>query len=103
MYDLRKSNNSDAKLYALSDELDEDLTSVCLIKNDQFVACSTSEGAILFFKWDHFGDFKDRMIGHPNSIDTMIKYDENTLITGAEDGFVRAVSIYPNDIVATLG
>lgn len=33
VYDLRKSNNSDAKLYALSDCMDEDLMSVCLIKN----------------------------------------------------------------------
>lgn len=33
VYDLRKSNNSDAKLYALSDCMDEDLNSVCLIKN----------------------------------------------------------------------
>ncbi len=32
-----------------------------------------------------------------------IKLDENTLITGAEDGFVRGVSVYPNQIVATLG
>mmetsp|Transcript_15456 Transcript_15456/g.1388 ORF Transcript_15456/g.1388 Transcript_15456/m.1388 type:complete len:84 (-) Transcript_15456:473-724(-) len=83
--------------------MEEDLLSVTLVKDSKFVACSTSEGAILLFKWDYFGDFKDRIIGHPNSIDSMIKYDENTLITGSEDGFARAVSVYPNDIIATLG
>lgn len=57
----------------------------------------------MLFKWDWFGDCKDRILGHPNSIEAMIKLDENTLITGAEDGFVRGVSVYPNKVVATLG
>ena len=60
-------------------------------------------GCIYIFKWDWFGDCKDRLIGHPNSIDSMIKLDENTILTGSEDGFLRGVSIYPNKIVSVLG
>jgi hypothetical protein len=33
----------------------------------------------------------------------MIKYDEDTLITGCEDGLIRAVSVLPNRISAILG
>lgn len=33
----------------------------------------------------------------------MIKYDEDTVITGGEDGLIRAVSILPNRILAILG
>lgn len=33
VYDLRKSNNSDSKLYALSDGMEEDLLAVTLIKD----------------------------------------------------------------------
>ena len=55
------------------------------------------------FSWDWFGDCNDRIMGHPNAIDTMVKYDEDTLITGAEDGLVRAVSVHPNSIVSILG
>ncbi len=33
----------------------------------------------------------------------MIKLDENTILTGAEDGFLRGVSIYPNKIIKILG
>jgi len=54
--------------------MEEDLTSVCIIKDGKFICVSTSEGNILIFKWDHFGDFRDRIIGHPNSIDTMVFY-----------------------------
>ena len=53
--------------------MEEDLTSVCIMKSGKFVCVSTSEGNILVFKWDYFGDFKDRVIGHPNSIDAMVQ------------------------------
>jgi len=33
----------------------------------------------------------------------MVKYDEDTIITGCEDGLIRAVSVLPNRIVAILG
>ena len=33
----------------------------------------------------------------------MIKYDEDTIITGCEDGLIRAVSVLPNKIISILG
>ena len=33
----------------------------------------------------------------------MVKYDEDILITGCEDGQIRAVSVLPNEIIAILG
>ena len=32
-----------------------------------------------------------------------MKYDESTVITGGEDGLLRAVSVLPNRILAILG
>lgn len=91
--------------------MEEELTDLCLVKNGKFVCTSTSEGNLLLFKWDYFGDFKDRIIGHPNSIDSIVlihinfqcKIDEHTIITGGEDGLVRGVSIFPNLITGVLG
>ncbi|RWW10320.1 hypothetical protein BHE74_00031704 [Ensete ventricosum] len=31
----------------------------------------------------------DRFLGHPMSIDTLLKLDEDTLISGSEDGVIR--------------
>lgn len=98
VFDLRKPD-----LYAMSDNFEEDLTSIVLTKQGKKVLVSTSEGVINVFSWDWFGDCNDRIIGHPNSIDTMIKYDEDTIITGSEDGLIRAVSVLPNKIIAILG
>ena len=44
-----------------------------LFQNGKFVLCSSSEGVIFIFKWDWFGDCKDRIVGHPESIDAMVK------------------------------
>jgi WD40 repeat protein len=98
VFDLRKK-----ELYAMSDNFEEDLTCVTLMKDSKKVLTSTSEGIINIFSWDYFGDCNDRIVGHPGSIDTMIKYDEETIITGCEDGLIRAVSVLPNKIVAILG
>ena len=63
---------------------------------------ASSEGVLNLFSWDWFGDCNDRIPGHPNSIECIVKYDEDTLITGGEDGLVRAVSVCPNRIIAIL-
>lgn len=73
------------------------------MKNGKFIACSTNEGNIVLYKWGSFLDYVDKIQGHPNSIDAMIKLDENTVITGAEDGFARGISIYPHEITEVLG
>lgn len=97
VFDLKKG-----ELYAMSDNFEEDLTALVLCKYGKKVLASSSEGIINIFSWDWFGDCNDRIVGHPNSIDCMIKFDEDTVITGGEDGLIRAVSVLPNKIVAVL-
>ena len=41
------------------------------------------------------GDISDRFPGHPSSIDCMLKVDEETVLTGSSDGFIRVVSFFP--------
>ena len=98
VFDLRKK-----ELYAMSDNFEEDLTAVTIQKDGRKVLASSSDGTINIFSWDYFGDCNDRIIGHPGAIDTMIYYDEDTVITGCEDGLIRAVSVLPNKILAILG
>jgi WD40 repeat protein len=69
VYDIRKVGKY--KLYALSDNIEDELTSMKLIKNGQKVACGTSEGPIVVFNWDWFGDYKDRILGHPASVNCL--------------------------------
>jgi WD40 repeat protein len=98
VYDLRKNNTSKEKLYALSDQMEEEYLCLALVKDEQKVAVGTSSGTISMFNWDWFGDCKDRLLGHPEGVECMLKYSENVLITGCEDGWIRIVGIYPHSV-----
>lgn len=87
----------------MSDNFEEDLSSLTIMKDGKKVLASSADGVINIFTWDYFGDCNDRIVGHPGPIDTMVKYDEDIVITGCEDGLIRAVSVLPNKIVAILG
>lgn len=66
--------------------MDEDLTAIAMVKNDKFVATSTSEGIIMLFKWDWFGNCKDRILFNASTIDHMVnRY--HTLTFSLTDSF----------------
>ena len=69
-----------------------------IVKNSNNILASTSEGYIEIFNWGWFGDFKDRIKGHPQSVLCMEKYDENLIISGCEDGGVRICSVNPKGV-----
>ena len=73
-----------------------------LVCNGKKVACGTSEGPIVLFNWDWFGDYKDRIVGHPGSVNTLAKLSENMLLSGSEDGLIRNVSLFPNYIKSMI-
>ena len=93
VYDIRQK-----KIFALSDCLEEEITSLEIVKNSNNILASTNEGYIEIFNWGWFGDFKDRIKGHPQSVLCMDKYDENLIISGCEDGGVRICSVYPKGV-----
>jgi WD40 repeat protein len=44
-----------------------------------------------------------RYPGHPQSIDAILKIDEDTVLTGSSDGLVCAVKLLPNGLLDVLG
>ena len=97
VYDLKKHS-----LYALSDNLDEELNCLLSIKGCNHILCGSGEGNILIFNWNWFGDFKDQIRGHPEGINSMDKYNDNIIFTGCEDGGIRICSIYPKGMRGIL-
>lgn len=69
-----------------------------LTQDESKVTVGTSSGDIAVFNWDWFGDCKDRIVGHPESVECMIKFTENVIITGGEDGWIRIVGVYPHSL-----
>lgn len=101
VYDIRtsKKQNNKLNLFALSDLMEEELNDVQVLKSGSVLACGTSSGVIQLYKKGWYGDCSDRITGHPFSVDTTVKYSENILITGSEDGWVRFSHVHPNKVV----
>lgn len=97
-YDIRKSNNL---LYSKSDDQESELNCLINIKNNNKVVAGTQLGVLLIFSYGKWGDCSDRYPGHPETVDCMLKVDENTILTGSSDGLIRVVSIHPNKVLGT--
>lgn len=92
------------KLIAQSeDDADDELLSVAVLKNGKKVVCGSQEGVVFIYSWGYFNDCSDRFPGHPNSIDALVKFDEDTIITGSSDGLIRILNILPNKMLGVVG
>uniref|UniRef100_A0A0C9RQ87 WD repeat-containing protein 55 n=1 Tax=Wollemia nobilis TaxID=56998 RepID=A0A0C9RQ87_9CONI len=91
------------KVHACSDFSEDELLSVVLMKHGKKVVCGSQEGVLLLYSWGYFNDCSDRFVGHPSSVDALLKLDEDTVLTGSSDGIIRVVSILPNKMIGVIG
>eukprot|EP00741_Cyanophora_paradoxa_P004151 tig00000769_g4032.t1 len=91
------------KLEAMSDNIEDELLSCALLKDGKKVVCGSQEGILQIWSWGDFGDVSDRFPGHPQSIDTIAKIDEDVICTGSSDGLIRVVSVHPNKLLGVVG
>jgi WD40 repeat protein len=107
VFDLRKATTDTSKRAAeslrRSDDQEDELLSVKVMKHGKKVVCGTQEGVLAVWSWGTWGDISDRFPGHPSSIDALCKVDEDTLLTGSSDGLVRLVQIHPDKLIGVLG
>lgn len=89
--------------YTQSDNQEDELLSCTFIKKSSKLLCGTQEGILSLFSKDIWCDVSDRYPGHPQSIDAILKIDEDTVLTGSSDGLVRAVQLLPNRLLGVLG
>lgn len=86
-----------------SDAQDDELLSMCVMKNGKKVVCGTQQGVLNFWSWGTWGDISDRFPGHPQSIDALLKIDEDTLLSGSSDGVIRILQVQPDRLLGVLG
>jgi len=91
------------KMNSVSDYMTEELLSVVILKNGSKVVCGSQDGVLCVFSTGQWADLSDRVPGHPNSVDTMIKLDEDTLVSGSSDGLIRIMQIQPNKPLGVIG
>jgi len=99
LIDVRKG-----KLKAQSeDDADDEMLSVTIMQDGKKVVIGTQSGVLSIFSWGYWNDCSDRFPGHPESVDTLVKYDEDILLTGSSDGMIRILTIFPHRMVGMVG
>ncbi|KAG9132375.1 hypothetical protein Leryth_022426 [Lithospermum erythrorhizon] len=82
---------------------EDELLSVVIMKNGRKVICGTQAGTLLLYSWGFFKDCSDRFVDlSPNAVDALLKYDEDRVITGCENGLINLVGILPNRIIQPI-
>jgi hypothetical protein len=76
---------------------------VAVVKHGKKVVCGSQSGVLALWSWGYWNDCSDRFPGHPESVDALMKFDEDTVITGSSDGLLRVVNILPNKLIGVLG
>jgi len=91
------------KLIAQSDNLEDELLSLAVIKDGKKVVVGSQGGIINIFSYGDWGDINDRFPGHPLSVDSVVMCDRDTVFTGSSDGMIRIVQILPNKLLGVVG
>jgi len=99
----QKTEQGPFRLHRRSDDQEDELLSMCIMKGGRKVVCGTQDGILNFWSWNTWGDISDRFPGHPKSIDALLKVDEDTLLTGSNDGIVRVLQLQPDKLLGVLG
>ena len=55
------------------------------------------------FDWKAFGYHSDAFGDHPSAINCMIPIMDNIVITGCDDGKIRAISLFPHRFLGVVG
>lgn len=91
------------KLVAVSQDQEDELLCVQVMKGGRKVVVGSQLGMLLIFSWGQWLDTTDRFPGHPSSVDCMVALDDDTVITGSDDGVIRIVNVIPNKMIGIVG
>lgn len=83
-----------------SEQEETGFSSMCSIKGGKRLVVGAEDGSLYSFTTS--GSFLAKYGGHPSSIDSLVKLDEDTVLTGSFDGMIRLIGIKPNQFLAAL-
>lgn len=91
------------KFLVLSEEYQEDLTSVALFCEETKLLVGTNKGRFLLFNWNQFGSHSDAFPGTKSPINSLVPITQNIVVTACDDGILRATYLFPNRHLGIVG
>ncbi|EGC37419.1 hypothetical protein DICPUDRAFT_149992 [Dictyostelium purpureum] len=86
----------------ISEKSDNELLSVISLCDDEKLVCGSQDGTILIYDRNNLESQK-KFIGHPQSVDSMVKVNNNSFFSGSSDGIIRYVGLQPKKLLGVVG
>ncbi|CAG7734154.1 unnamed protein product [Allacma fusca] len=91
------------KIQTQSEPYETDFNCMGVIKQNTKLAVGDSAGKVYLFNWGEYGYHSDVYPGHLDAVNCMIPITEKIIITGGDDGYLRAVHFYPMKFLGIVG
>ncbi|KAB0797946.1 hypothetical protein PPYR_08939 [Photinus pyralis] len=91
------------QFFMQSEEQEEELTCLGLFRSETKVLAGSSKGKLLFFNWNEFGLHSDIFPTTKTAITCLVPITENIVVTGHEDGHLRAIHLFPHKHLGVVG
>nr|PVC51221.1 hypothetical protein MACL_00001674 [Theileria orientalis] len=95
----------DAKKYkmkAISDNTEHEFLTMSLVKEGKKVLCGSATGSICLFSYGYWGDFNDIIPVNKETVNKIVKLNEDVVCTCGDDGEVYVVEVLPNRVIGKL-
>nr|SVE84309.1 EOG090X07S3 [Daphnia pulex] len=100
---LTAFNTRAKKMEGQSEVYPSEMNCVGLIRQETKVIAGLGNGNMYIFDWKAFGYHSDAFGDHPSAINCMIPIMDNIVITGCDDGKIRAISLFPHRFLGVVG
>jgi WD40 repeat protein len=98
VWDARKGDFAD-----MSGRDDDELMSCCYLKEDSALLCGTDAGPLSLYNTSDISTYIARYKVHGCGVDHLLKLDDSTVVSAAEDGIMRVIMIKPSRAIGVVG
>jgi len=91
------------KMVGQSEVYPSEMNCLALIKQDTKVLTGLGNGNMYIFDWKMFGYHSDGFNDHTAAINCMLPITDNIVLTGCDDGKIRAVNLFPHRFIGVIG
>nr|SVE93673.1 EOG090X07S3 [Scapholeberis mucronata] len=100
---LTAFNTRAKKMDGQSEVYPSEMNCVGLIRQETKVLTGLGNGNMYIFDWKAFGYHSDAFGDHPSAINCMLPITDNIVITGSDDGKIRAINLFPHRFLGVVG
>lgn len=86
-----------------SEEYEEELTCLGLLRNETKFVSGSSKGKLFLYNWNEFGLHCDEFAGPKCAINSLVPITENIVVAACDDGNLRATHLFPNRHLGIVG